>query len=222
VDLVQRVPEPELMDDEVQARAYAEADFSAPHDRFVELLHQRLGTLPPSGVALDLGCGPGDVTARVAHTLPAWQIDGIDGSTPMLRLGREAMTARGLDARVTLVEGHLPEAVPPRSTYDLVFSNSLLHHMRHAADFWQCVRRWRRPGAPVFIMDLLRPTSRVQADHLVDVYVAGEPEILRRDFQHSLCAAYRVDEVREQLRGIGLALEVETVSDRHWIAWSGR
>jgi SAM-dependent methyltransferase len=118
------------------------------------------------------------------------------------------------------VQGYLPDAAAPRPAYDLVFSNSLLHHLRQAADLWQCVRRWRRPGAPVFIMDLLRPTSRAEAERLVDLYAAGEPEILRRDFLHSLCAAYRVDEVLEQLRGADLALEVETVSDRHWIAWT--
>ena len=49
---------------------------------------------------------------------------------------------------------------------------------------------------------------------------AGEPEVLRRDFEASLCAAYTPDEVREQLevRDLG-GLSVEVVSDRHWIAW---
>jgi hypothetical protein len=28
-----RIPEPELMDDEAQAKAYADADFAAPHER---------------------------------------------------------------------------------------------------------------------------------------------------------------------------------------------
>ncbi len=219
---MERVPEPDLMDDEAQARAYAAADFAAPHDRFVALLCERLAPLPAGGVALDLGCGPGDVTARVARALPAWQIDGIDGSEPMLRLGRAAIAAAGLEARVSLVHGYLPQAPAPRGAYDLVFSNSLLHHLREPADLWHCVRRWRRPGAPVFVMDLLRPSNPDEAQRLVDVYAGGEPDILRRDFLHSLCAAYRVEEVRQQLRAAGLAgFAVEVVSDRHWIAWSG-
>jgi hypothetical protein len=138
----------------------------------------------------------------------------------MLRLGRAALAERQLDGRVTLVHGYLPEAAAPRATYDLVFSNSLLHHLRQAADLWHCVRRWRRPGAPVFVMDLLRPDSRAEAERLVDLHAAGEPDVLRRDFLHSLCAAYRVDEVHAQLRQAALGLEVETVSDRHWIAWT--
>ena len=66
---MQRRPEPELMDDEAQALAYARADFAEPHDRFVALLRERVGA--PAGRALDLGCGPGDVTFRVARAFPA-------------------------------------------------------------------------------------------------------------------------------------------------------
>ena len=34
---MRRIPEPELMDDAEQAKAYAEADFSEPNQRFLEL-----------------------------------------------------------------------------------------------------------------------------------------------------------------------------------------
>ena len=37
-----RVPEPELMLDPDQARAYAEADFEAPHRHCVKTLFERL------------------------------------------------------------------------------------------------------------------------------------------------------------------------------------
>ena len=35
---MERIPEPELMEDEAQARAYAEANFAEPHSHFIELL----------------------------------------------------------------------------------------------------------------------------------------------------------------------------------------
>ena len=35
---MQRVPEPELMSDEDQAMAYANADFEEPHNHFISLL----------------------------------------------------------------------------------------------------------------------------------------------------------------------------------------
>lgn len=211
------------MDGEAQARAYAEADFAEPHDRFVALLRDRLPDLAPTGSALDLGCGPGDVTMRVARALARWRIDGIDGSEAMLRLGREALRRAGLAERVRLVQGHLPEAGAPLPTYDLVFSNAMLHHLRQANDLWHCIRRWTRPGGAAFVMDLLRPENRAEAERMVDCYAAGEPEVLRHDFLHSLLAAYRVDEIRQQLDGAGLGdFAVEAVSDRHWIAWGRR
>ena len=36
--MMQRILEPELMEDESQVRAYALADFSEPHDRFIQRL----------------------------------------------------------------------------------------------------------------------------------------------------------------------------------------
>jgi SAM-dependent methyltransferase len=220
---MERIPEPELMSDEAQARAYAEADFAEPHSRFVALLRERLAGLPPSGEALDLGCGPADVTLRFARAFPGWTVDGLDGAAAMLRFGRAAVARAGLTARVRLVRGCLPDAAVPRERYDLVFSNSLLHHLGDPLVLWRAARRWTAAHGGVFVMDLTRPPTRVAAQRLVDTYAAGEPEILRRDFFNSLCAAYAVDEVREQLGSVGLAhLDIEPVGDRHLVVWGWR
>ena len=63
---MERIPEPELMDEAEQARAYAEADFSGPHDMFVQLFREAFPDTAPAGAVLDLGCGPADVTRRFA------------------------------------------------------------------------------------------------------------------------------------------------------------
>jgi SAM-dependent methyltransferase len=217
---VRRVPEPELMSDPAQAEAYAEADFSEPHSRFVALLDERIGAQADRGYALDLGCGPADVTIRFARRFAHVHVDGIDASEPMLDLGRQAIAWAGLSDRVALYAGRLPEALLPRERYDGIFSNSLLHHVVHPSVLWDVVRRAAKPGAWVFVMDLTRPADKTEARRFVDLYAAGEPEILRRDFFRSLCAAYRPDEVREQLLGAELeTLEVEVVSDRHLVVW---
>jgi len=217
---MERIPEPELMQGDEQARAYAAADFAEPHERFVRLLAEKQPDLPESAVAVDLGCGPGDIAFRFARVFPGWRVDAVDGSEPMLAEGRRAAAERGLAARVRFASRHLPCAEPPPARYALLFSNSLLHHLADPRALWSTLRAWGAPGAAVFVMDLLRPDSRARARELVDQYAAGEPEILRADFFHSLCAAYRPDEVRAQLAGAGLdALELEIVSDRHWIVW---
>lgn len=219
---MERVPEPELMDDPEQARAYAAADFAEPHERFVALLRERLGGLPARGSALDLGCGPGDPTLRLARALPRWRIDGVDGSQAMLALARDAAERAGLAARVRFHAGRLPAAPAALAgrRFGLVFSNSLLHHLPDAALLWESVRRFAAPGACVFVMDLLRPPSTETAHALVERHAAGASEVLRRDFFHSLCASYRPDEATAQLERAGLrTLACEIVSDRHWIAW---
>ena len=46
-----RVPEPELMTEDGQARAYAEADFEEPHAHCLDLMLSSVPTLPNEGVA---------------------------------------------------------------------------------------------------------------------------------------------------------------------------
>ncbi|MCH2169636.1 class I SAM-dependent methyltransferase [Myxococcota bacterium] len=221
---MQRIPEPELMLDEEQARAYAEADFSEPHGEFIRLLLERLGQLPETGAALDLGCGPGDISFRFAAARPGWRVDALDGSPAMLALGRADVRCQTNEGRVLFHEALLPLDTTSRAhlhaPYDLVFSNSLLHHLPDPAILWDSVGLGGHPHTRVFVMDLMRPSDEGMARDMVDQYASGEPEILRRDFYHSLRAAYRLGEVREQLASAGLAhLRDAAVSDRHFIVW---
>ena len=217
-----RIPEPELMDDEAQAKAYAAADFAAPHERFVDLLENYVGARGLTGHVVDLGCGPADVTIRTAQRFPNVEIDGIDGSGAMLRLGRERVARVGLSSRVRLFRCRVPREALPHSAYDAVISNSLLHHLHDPAALWATIAQCAAPDAPVFIMDLRRPDGIAEVDRLVEVYAADEPAILRRDFRASLCAAFTVEEVQDQLRASGLALHVHVVSDRHLLACGRR
>ncbi len=186
----------------------------------IELLQHSLPTLPQTGAALDLGCGSGDVTLRLARALPDWSVDGLDGSPAMLCFGDEAVEQASLSAQITLHQAYLPDGDAPRAHYDLIFSNSLLHHLANPMVLWQSIHRWAKPNTAIFIMDLMRPDSAQTAAQLVDQYAANEPEILRRDFYNSLLAAYTLDEVQIQVQQAHLNdLQVKAVSDRHFILW---
>jgi SAM-dependent methyltransferase len=98
--------------------------------------------------------------------------------------------------------------------------NALLHHLHDPQVLWSSLKAHVRPGAPVFIMDLLRPKSREDAQRMVDDGAAEEPDVLRRDFFLSLCAAFRTDEIEEQLAQAELGhLSVEIVSDLHLVVY---
>ncbi len=217
-----RIPEPELMDDEEQAAAYAEADFSEANGLFVELFQTNLPDGPLGGPVLDLGCGPADIPLRLAKLHPTVHVDAVDGSRAMLLHARKAWQAAGMRHRITLVEGRLPLHSLPVDHYAAVLSNSLLHHLSRPAVLWQAIAACARQGAPILVMDLMRPETEQRVNDLVAVYTVDAPKVLRRDFRASLFAAYRPEEVREQLVAAQLAgLEVRVVSDRH-LAVMGR
>lgn len=212
-----RVPEPELMNDEAQARAYAEADFAEPNQRFVDRFLAQAPALD-AGAVVDLGCGPGDIALRIARARPGLSLTGVDGAEAMLALARAATGE--LAGRVRWHRALVPDTGLARE-FDAVISNSLLHHLHDPAGLWTAVAALGRPGAEVLVVDLARPASTEDARALVDAYAAGEPEVLRTDFYNSLLAAFTVEEIRGQLETAGLALAVETISDRH-LAISGR
>lgn len=216
-----RILEPEIMDGEEQCRAYAEADFSAPNTRFLELMGAAFGGGRIRGRVLDLGCGDGDILFRLAAIWPECDITGIDASAAMLRHAEHRLAATPhLGGRLRFVRAFLPDLqLQPRSQ-DVVTSNSLLHHLPEPRLFWDTVKRFGRPGATVCVMDLVRPESAERAGEIVALHAAGAPAVLRRDFHNSLLAAFRVEEVREQLVSAGLGhFSLERASDRHWVAW---
>jgi SAM-dependent methyltransferase len=217
---MQRIAEPELMDDEVHARAYARADFTEPNEAFCRYVEERLGGLTERCRAVDLGCGPGDIALRLARSHPGWRVDALDGAPAMLEHASRALARSGLGERVRFVLAQLPETGLECGAYELVLSNSLLHHLVDPLVLWRSVRALGRPGRAVMVMDLCRPESPSEARRLVEKHSPDEPAVLKEDFFRSLLAAYRPAEVREQLGAAGLeALAVEQVSDRHVLAW---
>lgn len=219
---MQRILEPELMDELEQARAYAQADFDEPNARFVAHFAERFPDFT-RGSIVDLGCGPGDIALRFARRWPECIVHGLDGSAAMLGFAAEQLRGEHeLQPRVQFVLGRLPGVQMPLARYDGVVSNSLLHHLPDHRVLWDSIRELGAAGARVLVMDLFRPATPAEAQAIVETYAGGEPEILKRDFFYSLCAAFEPQEVEAQLEQCGLrSLAVEVVSDRHMLV-SGR
>ena len=217
--VMKRRPEPELMDSEAQTLAYAEADFNEANGLFTATFRERFACLPANGCMVDLGCGPGDITFRMACALPGWTVTGIDAGENMLKRARERLDQEPMNDRVSFRLAYLPDPSLPAGAWDAVISNSLLHHLPNPQVMWDSVLALAAPGAAVQVMDLMRPETESDAGRLVDLYAEGAPGILRDDFYNSLLAAYTELEVSEQLLEAGLdRIRVEAASDRHWIA----
>lgn len=205
--------EPELMEEPDQVKAYAEADFEIPHNGFIDRLKTFIGQPDFNGTALDLGCGPGDISIRLARTFPLCRIDAVDGSGPMIDYAKSS--AGSLAKRIQFIHGRLPMATLPKSNYEVIFSNSLLHHLPDPQILWNTIKTYAKPGTYIAVMDLIRPVSAQAAHTLVQTYAADEPDILQRDFYHSLLAAFSLEEIKDQLSLAGLNLNMEQISDRH-------
>jgi trans-aconitate 2-methyltransferase len=143
------------------------AQYERFHDErarpFVDLL--ALVRPHPDMRVVDLGCGTGELTARLHRQLGARETLGIDSS--------EAMLAR---ARARVQDGLRFEpgdvaAFAARAAYDLVFSNSVLHWLAdHPALFARLTAALRAEGQLAVQM----PANFDHPSHVVAAEVAGE------------------------------------------------
>jgi ubiquinone/menaquinone biosynthesis C-methylase UbiE len=210
-----RQPEPESMDLTEEARAYAEADFAEVNQAFVDRLMELAGPLQAAR-AVDLGTGPADIPIRVVRARPGWHVTAVDASPAMIEIARKAVRQAGLEGAIDLALADAKRMALPNASYDVVFSNSILHHITDTDTFWSEVRRIGRSRAVVFLRDLFRPQTPRAARAIVAEHAGQESALLQEEFYRSLLSAYTADEIREQLASAGLQpLRVETVTDRH-------
>jgi hypothetical protein len=85
---------------------------------------------------------------------------------------------------------------------------------------WRTAARCGKPGAPVLLIDLLRPSDHETAVQLVHKHAKDAQPLLQRDFIASLHAAYTAAEVKEQLRAAALSsFQVDVVDELHFVGW---
>jgi trans-aconitate 2-methyltransferase len=219
---LQRRPEPELMDAADQVEAYAAADFAASDQAMVERLAVLCGDSP--GLELvDLGCGPGNISFRLAQRWRDATVLGLDGAPGMLAVADQRLAAQpALAGRLHFAQALLPlaEPTPLAGRFSAVVSNSLLHHLHDPLVLWRAVAQLAAPGAFVYVQDLRRPPSATAVEALVAAAMASAPDVLRRDYRASLHAAFTPAEVAEQLQQAGVAgLQVEALDDCYLEVW---
>lgn len=216
---MERTPEPELMNEQDQAAAYAAADWSESHGRIPGYFRERFPKFV-SGQVLDLGCGPADVTVRFVKAFPLVVAMGVDGSDAMLAFGRQRVKNERLESRITLAKHFLPDALLEKQQFDAAICNSLLHHIGDPVALWRTAAKCVKPGSPVLMVDLIRPRDHDTAVRMVNEHAKDAPEILQRDFIASLHAAYTAEEVQLQLDDAGLPkFRVDQVDELHLVVW---
>lgn len=202
------------MDQQTEVDAYAAANFSDVNRRFVDHVLANAPADVPLRV-LDVGCGPADIPIAIALARPRWTIMAVDASSPMLQVAAKKAAhelLRNIKFRLADAK-NLPADL---GMFDLIISNSLLHHLPDVTGFWRGLLKHASPEATLILRDLARPASELDARLIVNSYAGSESALLQEEFYRSLLAAFTVEEVRAQLNSAGLGrLSVQMVSDRH-------
>ena len=188
---MQRIPEPELMDEAEQARAYAMADFAEPNERFVGYFETEFPDLQAGlGARPRLRSGrhraaAGDAPHRPHRARHRWF-----GGDAAVRQRTPARDPRNSAVACSSSRACCPAPRCRSPGYDAVVSNSLLHHLHDPDVFWRAVREAGVPGAAVLVMDLFRPESAAAARPSSTSTPRTSPKCCAQDFLASLCAAF--------------------------------
>ena len=103
--------------------------------------------LPAPARVVDLGCGPGNVTALLAQRWPRAELIGIDASTAMLDRARRALPeARFEQADIR----HWTPAEAP----DLIFSNAALHWLDDHPSLFPRLLSLLAPGGVLLVNEI--------------------------------------------------------------------
>jgi ubiquinone/menaquinone biosynthesis C-methylase UbiE len=215
--MLERVLEPELMDDPDEAQSYNEMDHSEVNRRFVaELL--ACGEL--GNDVLDLGTGTALIPIELCQQHATCRVMASDAAVSMLDLARYNVAVASLDLRIQLHHGDSKQLRFEDDMFDCVMSNSLIHHVAAPSLVLAEIVRVCKPGGRVFIRDLYRPTSAEEVESLVATYAGQETPFNQQLFRQSLCAALTLLEIQQLVAELGFEPHtVQMTSDRHW-TWS--
>jgi len=232
-DLLPRVREPEVMDTADEAADYDAMDHAAVNAAFCDDL-LRLRRSPGHGArplwVLDLGTGTARIPLALCAREPRVKVVAPELADHMLARAAENVARAGLGERVLLQKADAKRApdghftAPDGGPFDVVCSNSVVHHLPDPgaalAAWWAGVA----PGALFFVRDLARPRTEGELSALVARHAgAPPPEASRESFERqvelfraSLRASLRLDELRAIVAPLGVPPEAaQATSDRH-------
>jgi len=206
---LERKPEPEVMSGADEVSAYASAagqkHLDALDNTFVEemlSLGPPKGT--PAGLLLDVGCGPGNIVLKIAQRCSRLSIVGVDRSANMVQAARRAAAELGLGSRVFYYQGNADQISFADGTFDMVLSNSVLHHLTNPSKALEEMLRVTKPDGAVLLRDLRRP-SRLAFPWHARWHGRHYSGIMKRLFEDSVRAAYTPDELADLLGRAGIS-----------------
>lgn len=202
---LERIPEPEVMDDLDGVEAYSAAASQAYLERIDRTFVEHAVSLGVAeGHALDIGAGPGVIPIMLAARVPRLRLTGVDLSEPMLQKARNAAEEAGVSDRLDFRLGDAKSLPFPERRFDLVLCNSLLHHLPAPLALFNEISRVSKPRGAILLRDLRRP-SRFEFPLHAGWFGRHYSGVMRRLYRDSLLAAYTRAELEDLLHRSELA-----------------
>ena len=204
---MERIPEPELMEKKEQVISYDEADFSEGEVNLINQINQYLLkkniSLGEKDLIVDLGCGPGNISEKLAIKWPNTEVVGIDGSKEMILRAEHNKEISNNQKNLKNLRYICADIKDIKSTnfllkkkISLLVSNSLIHHITHLEDFFNTIRSLSSNSTVNFHKDLKRPLDEKCALELKEQCSTKYNEILTNDYYASLRASYTFKELK--------------------------
>jgi ubiquinone/menaquinone biosynthesis C-methylase UbiE len=209
-----RILEPEVMDTWLEATAYDAMDFVTVNTAFAT---DAIAIDPHAIKILDVGTGTARIPILMCQHQPQYLITGVDLAQSMLIIGQRNVAEAGLTQRIRLERVDSKKMPYPDLEFDMLISNSLVHHLPDPLSFFTEIKRLVKPGGAILIRDLIRPENDLIVNELV-AKVGGDYDTHQQQLFHdSLKAALTLAEVQALIDRVGLLqVDLTQSSDLHW------
>ncbi|MER6444613.1 class I SAM-dependent methyltransferase [Streptomyces venezuelae] len=113
-----------------------------------------IGELHPGMRVLDVGCGPGTITADLARLVaPGGHVTAVDAAGDVLEQARTFVEERGLGDAVSFATADVHALDFPDDSFDVVHAHQVLQHVGDPVRALREMRRVCRPGGIVAARD---------------------------------------------------------------------
>ena len=164
------------------------------------------GAIKPDSRILDIGCGPGSITADFAASAPQGHITGIDSEPFVLDTARGIASQRGL-TNIEFKVGDIRALDFPNASFDIVHVHQVLGHVGDPVGALREMRRVTRPGGIVAAREgdlgtwVHYPDPEGLIEKWIDLYIrlaglkGGEPFSGRHLLSWCLKAGFKRDQI---------------------------
>jgi ubiquinone/menaquinone biosynthesis C-methylase UbiE len=151
--------------------------------------------LKPGMTLLDVGCGPGSITADLAELVAPGEVTGLDRSEDVLEQAAELAALRGIE-NASFATGNIYDLQYDDDTFDVVHAHQVLQHLADPVAALHEMRRVAKPGGIIAVRD---------ADFHGMSWYPAMPEL---------------DEWMETYQQIARGNQAEPDAGRHLLSWA--